>query len=1242
MYTYSKPFVVHLIKYPQPIQEIATEYSDSWDPVRFQSSISVPSMRKSNHPYRPHQRQPMLPKGLALVATLSLMMLVVIVAVGLLSLASVSLRASGEQDAINTARANARMAMILALGELQKNAGPDQRITMSAGLTTKTQSSNVSWTGTVNVDKSGSAARNPKDLPVTWLVSGDKPDPATELTDANSPKLASITDKAGTKSDIRAAYQNVSVGKRKGRFAWWIGDEGVKARIDMARPEGAQPPARERLARAQSPMEYGIMRIDENWTELAPGGNISKLSLVTTPTAALAANRHTIPSEYFNDVTTGGSGLPVNVVDGGMKADLSLIFDRGQRSKKYSTRYFGVNVPTQKAHNGANIDQFGAPSDPKKFFLSDTLSKNGSVPVGPNWGNLWNYATLWQNVSGQQMPLTGLYPTPWSDLRQRNWLPYTNHNAGPYQNDLQHTNSPVAPVIATLQMGFRLKSQPVKAATANQPALYKAQVEIKPLLGIWNPYNVTIQATPYRFDWALYPFFRFNYARPDGTDARLTRLWLRREWGAGAGDMPTAEKQDGGRYFSMETPAVDLNPGEFRLFSVTKQVSLTSQSIQKLEPAWSEKGAFVVDLTYKTKNANNEIVYATREVPAGYLAWFGDIVLQDTYAKSSNPDDDFNSEFPGFDHEKNASTWFTFKAGGNVLFRTTDLWNAHPDASTIVPEPVVSGWKGGAATNTTKEKHPIEKIAGDDYVPHIATWSVFTRTTTQMMNRAANQRLRGWADTNPRAAVSQPAWDGSTADKSGRKGWHFTSNLMGGAHDPAPRGSIGDGGNDSPNRGLIGEGGRAEPEPQIWDIARYSGYGGASNTPTGQPNVVVYDVPRGPLVSLGQFQHAQLSRYNFEPGFVVGNSYANPRIPLNGIVSSDFNGTTGLNIADTSHEVNRRLWDRFFFSSLAADYVSVSSNTLDKAFDFKAVSSGSKPLPNPRMQFVALPGDTSFDNILTGVGAADRGPEMMAARIRIKGAFNVNSTSKNAWKALLSTMGASQLPVVSESGGRWSKLSWNDPKGIRFNRFGHVLADKPYEAGNSGDGPEFWRGWRNLSEQELDDLATEIVKEVKERGPFRSLAEFVNRNPGGNKAQQTKGCLQAALDRTVNAKLPTDVGFPAANPTGDHFSKAVANENQAVGSASYLMQGDVLQALAPVLQVRSDYFRIRTCGEALDASGKVTARVRCEAFVQRVAEFVDAADPVHSTADEIKAKPNQLFGRKFRIVSFRWLSDSDI
>jgi hypothetical protein len=290
------------------------------------------------------------------------------------------------------------------------------------------------------------------------------------------------------------------------------------------------------------------------------------------------------------------------------------------------------------------------------------------------------------------------------------------------------------------------------------------------------------------------------------------------------------------------------------------------------------------------------------------------------------------------------------------------------------------------------------------------------------------------------------------------------------------------------------------------------------------------------------------------------------------------------------------------------------------------------------MVFAPHQGDTTIDKILAD--SADRAPEAIAARILVKGAFNVNSTSKTAWKAVLSSMGASRLPVINPQTGA---VSWQNPGGIRFNRFGHVITNSAYEKGGDGDENAFWQGWRKLSETELDRLAEEIVVEVKARGPFRSMAEFVNRNPfASNTQHQLKGPLQAALDRAVNIEFPSSIGKAAVNPPGTQYSAAVTNENQAVGSASYLMQGDVLQSLAPILQVRSDYFKIRTCGEALDTSGKVIARAWCEAMVQRTASYLDPQDASYKKATELTAPTNKTFGRHYEIVSFRWLSDSEI
>jgi hypothetical protein len=54
------------------------------------------------------------------------------IAVGLLGLSSISLRSSGQGQA--QAQANARMALQVAIGDLQKALGPDQRISARASL----------------------------------------------------------------------------------------------------------------------------------------------------------------------------------------------------------------------------------------------------------------------------------------------------------------------------------------------------------------------------------------------------------------------------------------------------------------------------------------------------------------------------------------------------------------------------------------------------------------------------------------------------------------------------------------------------------------------------------------------------------------------------------------------------------------------------------------------------------------------------------------------------------------------------------------------------------------------------------------------------------------------------------------------------------------------------------------------------------------------------------------------------
>ena len=138
--------------------------------------------------------------------------------------------------------------------------------------------------------------------------------------------------------------------------------------------------------------------------------------------------------------------------------------------------------------------------------------------------------------------------------------------------------------------------------------------------------------------------------------------------------------------------------------------------------------------------------------------------------------------------------------------------------------------------------------------------------------------------------------------------------------------------------------------------------------------------------------------------------------------------------------------------------------------------------------------------------------------------------------------------------------------------------------------------------------------------------------------------IALALPAAAHAAAHVVDTYPAANaavkPPGNAFSSVMSGESTASGSAGYLLQGDVLQSLAPVLQARSDYFRIRTCGEALDNNGKVVARAWCEAFVQRIPDYIDPSEPAHFAAAELKSEPNRTFGRRYEVVSFRWLRDT--
>lgn len=152
-------------------------------------------------------------------------------------------------------------------------------------------------------------------------------------------------------------------------------------------------------------------------------------------------------------------------------------------------------------------------------------------------------------------------------------------------------------------------------------------------------------------------------------------------------------------------------------------------------------------------------------------------------------------------------------------------------------------------------------------------------------------------------------------------------------------------------------------------------------------------------------------------------------------------------------------------------------------------------------------------------------------------------------------------------------------------------------------GNDNWHGYRSLTDQEVQQLAENLVQEVQQRGPFLSLAEFSNRRISSD-ALGTQGAIQAAIDGT-EINTAASQGQLA---TSNYLRGARSNISPAdlgVGIPGYLTQADVLQSMGPCLTARSDTFVIRAYGSSVSQAGQVLAETWPEAEIQRVPDFVD-------------------------------------
>lgn len=266
--------------------------------------------------------------------------------------------------------------------------------------------------------------------------------------------------------------------------------------------------------------------------------------------------------------------------------------------------------------------------------------------------------------------------------------------------------------------------------------------------------------------------------------------------------------------------------------------------------------------------------------------------------------------------------------------------------------------------------------------------------------------------------------------------------------------------------------------------------------------------------------------------------------------------------------------------------------------------------------------------------------------------FNVNSTSVKAWRALLGHARNQRVPSIRESGAGWSVgLSEKSQHPLsRFSVAGDVLAGTMGSSGAFPEATEF-AGYRTVDDAFLDALAEQIVVQVRRRGPFLSLSEFINRQlSSGDLA--LAGTLQAALNEvaknasrnpfaTLQALSTVSSATPERAGDAEYKFPAAAAGFSGYGLPGWTRQADLLRPLAPVLSARDDTFTIRAYGDARDANGRVIVRAYCEAVVRRGRDYVDPADQA-DVVNQPARVTNRAFGRRFHIVSLRWLSSNEI
>ena len=289
--------------------------------------------------------------GFALVATLTLMMLIGLIAVGVLAVASSQNRVAAQTVLQAEARQQALLGLDAAIAELQMEVGSDQRVTASSGILAEGAANPQhilgvwdSWNAPLYGSSGGGKiqstyAQGRASKFRRWLISHTDPSTLRSLQavhDLGTRKPGQRICMVGegtlgpqVNKDEYVYADLISMpssGKNDTCYAWWVGGENQKANITVKDREETNDPI-EQLHRTwdtPAPAFYGSNILSFMPEKVQKPERI--LTIASTPLVDRGAMQSGFP--YYFDITTYSYSLPVNVRDGGLKRDLNLLLNK--------------------------------------------------------------------------------------------------------------------------------------------------------------------------------------------------------------------------------------------------------------------------------------------------------------------------------------------------------------------------------------------------------------------------------------------------------------------------------------------------------------------------------------------------------------------------------------------------------------------------------------------------------------------------------------------------------------------------------------------------------------------------------------------------------------------------------------------------------------------------------------------------------------------------------------------------